>query len=80
MVRIRWNAAGFREVRRLATLEKDLLDRAQRGAAAAGDGYIAVSEIGPDRARAAVVAASTHARRDNAEDHTLLRVIDVMRG
>lgn len=80
MARIRWNLAGFRKVRRLPTLERVLLSHAQDGASAAGDGYIAVSEIGPNRARAAVVAASTYARRDNAEDHTLLRIIDDMRG
>lgn len=77
--RTRWNLAGFRKVRRLPSLEKVLLERARDGASAAGDGYIAVSEIGVDRARAAVVAASTYARRDNAEDHTLLRIIDDMR-
>lgn len=79
MASIRWNLAGFRKVRRLRTLERTLLDRAKDGASSAGDGYIAVSEIGPNRARAAVVAASTYARRDNAEDHTLMRIIDDMR-
>lgn len=82
MNRIQWNRSAFRRIRRLPELERELLDRAKKGAAAANqsaDGYIAVSEIGPNRARAAVVAASTHARRDNAEDHTLLRVIDDMR-
>lgn len=79
MNRITWNNAEFRRIRRLPALERGLLARAKDGARAAGDGYIAVSEIGPNRARAAVVAASTYARRDNAEDHTLLRIIDDMR-
>lgn len=77
--RIRWYPSGFRKLRRLPTVRAFLHDRAEDGAAAAGDGYIARSEIGPNRARAALVAASRHARRDNAEDHTLLRVIDDMR-
>jgi hypothetical protein len=79
MARIQWNIGGFRKVRRLPALERELLNHAKDGAEAAGDGYIAVSEIGPNRARAAVVAASGHARHDNAQEHTLLRVIDNMR-
>lgn len=68
-----------RKVLTLPSLARNLRSRAEKGARAAGDGYIAVWEIGRNRARAAVVAASTYARRDNAEDHTLVRIIDDMR-
>ncbi len=80
--RIKWNMAEYRRIRRSKELEQVLLGLAKKGAAAANesaDGYEAVSDIGANRARAAVVAASVYARRDNAEDHTLLRCIDAMR-
>lgn len=75
--------SAVRKVLTLPSLARELLARADKGARAAnsrtGDGYIAVSEIGRNRARAAVVAASPHARNDNAQDHTLLKIIDDMR-
>lgn len=71
--------SAVRKVLTLPSLARELRARAERGARAAGDGYIAVSEIGRNRARAAVVAASPHARNDNAKNHTLLRIIDDMR-
>lgn len=79
MAAYRPSPAAVRKVLRLRSLEAELRRRADKGARAGGDGYIAVSEIGRNRARAAVVAASTYARRDNAEDHTLVRIIDDMR-
>lgn len=79
MAQWRPKPGAIRKVLTLPSLARELRARADKGARAAGDGYIAVSEIGRNRARAAVVAASTYARRDNAEDHTLLRIIDDMR-
>lgn len=79
MATYRPSAGAKRKVLTLPSLARNLRARAEKGAQAAGDGYIAVSEIGRNRARAAVVAASPYARRDNAQDHTLLRIIDDMR-
>lgn len=80
--RIQWNLAEYRRILRSRELEQRLREIAEKGAAAANqsaDGYIAVSSTGANRARAAVVADSVYARRDNAQDHTLLRIIDDMR-
>lgn len=80
--RIKWNMTEYRRIRRAPEMEQFLLGLAEKGAAAANrsaDGYIAISSVGANRARAAVVADSVYARRDNAEDHTLLRCIDAMR-
>ena len=81
MAGIRWRNSGFRKLRKLPTVKALLEDRAEAGvdAAGRGDGFIAYSEQHRNRARAAVVAASRHARHLDAEEHTLLRVIDDMR-
>lgn len=43
------------------------------------DAYVAVSEVTRNRARAAVVAVTGHARNSNALHHTLLNAIDSAR-
>lgn len=43
------------------------------------DAYVAVSEKTRNRARAAVIAVTGHARNSNAKHHTLLNAIDAGR-
>lgn len=43
------------------------------------DAYVAVSEVTRNRARAAVIAVTAHARNSNALHHTLLNAIDAGR-
>lgn len=70
--RIRWRLRGFREIRTSEAMDRLVLDRAQKGADACGEGYVAAGGDGDNRARAALIAASPEARIDNAENHTLL--------
>jgi hypothetical protein len=71
---------GFRQLRTSQEAENLVHDKAVLGARAGGDGYIARSSAGRNRARAAVITATWGAMKDNAENHTLLGpVIDGMR-
>lgn len=51
----------------------DLLKRAQAIQENAGDGYLAVSAVGYDRAYAIVRTDTFESRREEATNHTLLR-------
>lgn len=73
------NHAGIRALLRSPAVAQDLLRRAQRIAAAAGPGYEASVNVGPNRARASVITASPAAIRDNAKNQTLLRSLDAGR-
>jgi len=75
MAKIVWNRTAFKAIRTSAAVERELLRRAQKIAAAAGEGFDADSGItgGRGRARAAVWTATPEARRRNATDNTLLR-------
>jgi hypothetical protein len=59
--------------------EADLLRRAQRIAEAAGPGMEVNTNIGPSRARASVVTATSAAMRAEASDRALTRAIDAGR-
>lgn len=69
-VKVKLNIAGFRQLRN--EVVGDLADRAGRIAEACGDGYVAESETGRNRARAAVIAATPEAQLDNARRNTLI--------
>ena len=72
--KIKWNNAAFREIRLLPEVDRDMQDRAERVASAAGAGYEAKRTDNPrNRARAAVVTTSYRAIRENARNNTLLR-------
>lgn len=77
--RIQWRVKGFEALRRDPRVLADLQRRAERVAAAAGDGFVARAGQGKTRARAAVIAASMKARRRNSRDNTLLRSLDAGR-
>lgn len=78
-VKLRWNMAGFRELRTSARVRADILRRARNVAAVAGDGYRADPSDTRNRARAAVVTDSDAAKADNARNQTLLRALDAGR-
>lgn len=78
-VRIELNRAGVRSLLRSPEMLADLERRAQRIAAAAGDGFEADAAIGPRRARSSVRTASFAAMRAEATGHRLLRSLDAGR-
>lgn len=73
------NRAGVRALLRSAEVSADLRSRAERVASAAGPGHVVDSDVGTNRARAAVIAASGDARRRQAVDRSLLRALDAAR-
>lgn len=79
--RIQWNKAGFEALLRHPAVKADLFRRAEKIAEAVGElgGYVARSGEGKTRSRAAVIAATYRARRDNAANQTLLKSIDAGR-
>lgn len=78
--KIKYNRDAFRQIRLLPEVAADVHRRAERVAAAAGDGYEAFPTQAPrNRARAAVVTTSMKAIRQNARQNTLLRALDAGR-
>lgn len=71
--KIKWRVKGFEEVRRLPGVKAELSQIAESMADSLGDGFVAEVGEGKTRSRAAVIAASTRARRRNARDNTILR-------
>jgi hypothetical protein len=78
-VRVVFDDRTFRALLRSDGVRADLERRAQRIAAAAGEGYEAASELQTNRARASVRTVGPAAAMDEAIDHTLLRAIDAGR-
>lgn len=64
---------------RLPATERMLRRMAESVAARAGDGFVADSEIGSSRARAAVFTATFQAMHAEATDHRLLASLDAAR-
>lgn len=79
MVTVRRISAGIRALLRSEAIRADLARRAEAVAAAAGEGHITDSEIGRNRARAAVITATGKAMRNEAENRSLTRAIDAAR-
>ena len=61
-------------------VQADLARRAGAIAAAAGEGHRVETEVGANRARAAVITDTHEARRREARDRNLTRSIDAGRG
>lgn len=75
--RIKWNLSAFEELRREPGIRRELAERAERIADAAGSGYVAEGpEHGRTRDRAAVVTETGDAIADNARHQTLLHSLD----
>ena len=78
-VRLRFNRKGFDELLKSDEVLADLKRRAEAIARAAGPGHGVRSEVGRNRARAAVVTETYDAMRAEAEDRALTRAIDAGR-
>ena len=78
-VRIRINPRGVRKILRSREVQNDLDKRAKAIARQAGDGFMASSMKGRNRARASVITDSYDARKAEADDRALTRSIDAGR-
>ena len=79
-VRFELNRQAVREFLRSAEVRADLERRARQIAAAAGPGHRVESEIGANRARAAVITDTIEAMIGEARDRNLTRSLDAGRG
>lgn len=79
-IRVEVNSAGIQALLKSPEVEDLLLAKAQRIAAAAGDGMEASSRVGKTRARASVITATRAARKAEATDRALTSAIDAGRG
>jgi hypothetical protein len=74
-VRIKLNSASVRALLNAETVQRDLKDRAERIAAAAGPGMEVEESVGATRARAAVVTESFEAKAAEARTGALTRAL-----
>jgi hypothetical protein len=77
--RIVLNKAGIRDLLRSPEMVAVVGERAERIAAAAGDGHIVETEVGPNRARASVRTGTFEAIVSESKNQTLTRAIDAAR-
>lgn len=78
-VRIVVNRKGIRELLRSTEVQRDLRRRAESIAAAAGPGHAVETEVGANRARAAVVTETIDAMVAEATSRNLTRSLDAGR-
>lgn len=79
-IRIEVNSEGIQSILKSDEVRELLRAKAERIAAAAGEGFEASSMIGKTRARASVITATRAARLAEATDRTLTMAIDAGRG
>lgn len=78
-VRIVLNKSAIAGILRSGEVRRDLERRAENIARAAGPGHRVDSEVGRNRARAAVITESFEAMRKEARNRNLTRAIDAGR-
>lgn len=78
-VRVKLNSRAVRDLLRSDAVRADLERRARAIAAAAGPGFEADSDVGPNRARVSVRTATTEAMQAEASGRALTRAIDAGR-
>lgn len=78
-MKVELNRDGVRQLLTSPEVEADLADRAERIAAAAGDGFEASTITGRTRVRASVISTTLEAIRAEANDHALTSAIDAGR-
>lgn len=78
-MKIRWKVAGFRALRTSPGVTRDIAARAEVIAFACGPGFVARSNTGRNRSRAAVITADARAIRRNARDNTIMRNLNAGR-
>lgn len=76
---VKWNSKGIKEILRGQPMVDGLEGIAHEIAAAAGPGHRVESEVGKNRARAAVITDTDEAVRSEVRDHTLTRALDAGR-
>lgn len=74
-VRIKLNRSGVRQLLRSAEMREICDEKAAAIAARCGEGYEHGAYTGKNRANASVWAETPQARRDNAENNTILRAM-----
>lgn len=79
-VKLKFNRRGFEQLLKSPGVLADLERRAARVASAAGPGHGVRSEIGPNRARAAVVTETFDAMAAEARERRLTAALDAARG
>lgn len=79
-IRIEVNSTGIQALLKSEEVQSLLAAKAERIAAAAGDGFEVSSRIGATRARASVITATKAARKAEAVDRSLTKAIDAGRG
>lgn len=77
--KLTFNRDAFRALRTDPKVQAEILRRAKAVAAAAGDGFEAVTSPPRNRARASVVPVTAEAAARNARDNTLLHALDAGR-
>lgn len=78
-VRIEMNRAAIGALLKSPEVQADLKARADRIAAAAGEGMVASVQVGKTRARASVITETVQAKRAEAKDRALTRALDAGR-
>lgn len=73
------NGAGIKEILQSGAVQAELRARADRIAAAAGQGMEASLRVGRTRARASVITGSREAMLAEATDRSLTRALDAGR-
>lgn len=76
---VKWNSKGIKAILTGNDMLSDMERRALNIASAAGEGFEVRSEIGPRRARAAVITATSEAIRAEIRDRALIRALDAGR-
>ena len=79
VTRIEFHSDAFVEVMQCEAVQRDLGQRAERVAAAAGDGFEARVSVGETRARAVVITGTAEAREAEATDKVLTKAIEAGR-
>ena len=74
-VRIELNSSGIRELLKSQEMKAICEEHAEAIRARCGDGYESDSYTGRKRAHATVWTSSTKAKRDNAENNTILKAL-----
>lgn len=74
-VEIKLNSAGIRELLRSKEAAEVCKEQADKAQSRLGDGYIVTTYTGKGRVNASVYAESYAAKRDNAENNTILKAL-----
>lgn len=72
-VRIVLNGSGVKELLKSSSVADMCMEIASKAVNSCGEGYEAQSRNYPERTGAAVVAVTYQAKRDNAENNTILK-------